>query len=112
MTIYYTAVSAYFLTLVLCQFWHIFLAKTRRVSVFAHPIFANRATLVGVAVAVTVASFCIYVPAINSFFNLAALNGIWWTPSFVFLAFALAFTEGYKAAARAGNGCVLRYLAW
>jgi magnesium-transporting ATPase (P-type) len=77
-TIYRTGVAAYFLTLVLCQAVHVFLAKTRVSSVFTHPIFANRTTLVGVGAALCIASFVIYVPAVNYFFGMTYLNGIWW----------------------------------
>ena len=114
-TIYRSAVAAYFLTLVLCQAVHVFLAKTRTSSVFTHPVFANKSTLVGVGAALCIAAVVIYVPAVNAFFGMAAISIIWWTPFLVFAAFAVAYTEGYKALNRWRPGpgtCWTRWLVW
>jgi sodium/potassium-transporting ATPase subunit alpha len=113
--IYRAAVAAYFLTLVLCQGVHVFLAKTRTSSVFTHPVFANKTTLLGVGAALCIAALVIYVPVVNGFFGMGALGGIWWTCFLVFAAFAMIYTEGYKALFRAQPGpgtCWARWLVW
>jgi len=45
------------------QFWHIFVCKTRRVSIFRHRgLYTNRHTFYGVAIAVAVMLVCAYIP--------------------------------------------------
>ena len=54
-------------------------------------------------------------PAVNAFFGMAAISIIWWTPFLVFAAFAVAYTEGYKALNRWRPGpgtCWARWLVW
>ena len=113
--IYRTGVAAYFLTLVLCQGVHVFLAKTRRTSVFVHPVFMNRLTAAGVGVAVCVAAVVIYVPGINGFFLTHPVSVAWWTVFLIFAAFAMPYTELVKFAARRHPGsrsCWSRSRVW
>jgi magnesium-transporting ATPase (P-type) len=111
--IYRRAVAAYFLTLVLCQAVHIFLCKTRLVSITQHPIFRNRWTIYGVAFSLLVAVLAIYVPEVNKLFGAYYLPGIWWTPFLSFAVVAIAYTEWYKWRARVNpTGRVARWLAW
>jgi hypothetical protein len=39
---------------IMCQFWHIWVCKTRQVSVFKHGFFHNKITIFGVIIAVLV----------------------------------------------------------
>jgi len=59
----------YYWGLVGSQFFHIWLCKTRTVSVFKHPIFANRKTLYGAIVALLIAAFIINVPGVHNLFD-------------------------------------------
>lgn len=107
------AVSAYYFTLIMCQFWHIWFCKTRIVSIFRHPIFENRVTIYGCTVALLFACFIIYTPAVHDLFGANYMFVIWWTCHFAFLLIALVYTEGYKRAARRNpKGFAARYLAW
>jgi magnesium-transporting ATPase (P-type) len=113
--IYQKGVAAYFLTLVLCQSFHIFLTKTRLTSCFIHPFFENKVTLIGVAFSISIAAFCIYVPVINNFFVAAPVSVVQWTIFFCFAAFVLIWTETVKYCARRykdPQAIVHRYFAW
>jgi sodium/potassium-transporting ATPase subunit alpha len=113
--IYHAGVAAYFLTVILCQAVHVFLCKTRLSSVFTHPIFRNTTTLYGVAVAVAVAAFCIYVPVVNNFLLMTYLPVWCWTPFLVFALFAIVETETVKYCARRwpdSNAWWMRALVW
>jgi soluble P-type ATPase len=114
--IYFMGAGAYYIALVLAQAcMHIFMVKTRLTSAFVHRVFANHFTLYGSAAAVFIMAFCIYVPVVNSFFNVAPVYGFWWCTPLIFGAFALAYTECTKLAARRDprpDSFVKRWLIW
>jgi sodium/potassium-transporting ATPase subunit alpha len=114
--IYHRGVSAYFLTLVLCQASHIWFTKTRLTSSFVHPICKNHYTILGILVSLCVSVFCIYTPSVNSFFLAAPIGITQWTVFFIFAFFVLTWTETVKFFARRyrydPNAIVYRYFAW
>jgi magnesium-transporting ATPase (P-type) len=115
-TIYHRGVSAYFLTLVLCQASHIWFTKTRLTSSFVHPVCKNHYTILGILVSLCVSVFCIYTPSVNSFFLAAPITIAQWTVFFIFAFFVLTWTETVKFFARRykddPNAIVHRYFAW
>lgn len=57
------ATSAWYITLIMCQAWHIWVTKTRRVSMFKHAgVITNRTTYYGVFISLVVMVICVYVP--------------------------------------------------
>eukprot|EP00879_Flechtneria_rotunda_P033136 GHRR01036672.1.p1 GENE.GHRR01036672.1~~GHRR01036672.1.p1 ORF type:complete len:117 (+),score=10.16 GHRR01036672.1:158-508(+) len=60
--IYWAAQSAWYVTLISSQFWHIWVCKTREESIFRHGIFRNTVTLYGVLISVAVMIIVVYVP--------------------------------------------------
>ena len=108
--------AAWYITLILSQFWHIWFTKTRRISIFKHPgVYENRITFYGVFASLAIMVVCTYVPFLqdNVFFtaNPPGLQG--WVPHFFFLAFVLLYTEITKAHARTSpNSFFTRNFMW
>ena len=98
--IYHEALTCYFVTLILCQFWHIWLCKTRVASIFTHGIFRNTVTIFGVFISLIVMVVVVFIPALQPIFLTANLGGIGWLPHLVFLLIMLPYTEMTKWAAR------------
>ncbi|GBF90642.1 p-type atpase [Raphidocelis subcapitata] len=98
--IYWESQSAWYCTLVMCQFWHIFMCKTRQVSIFRHGIFRNPITLFGVAISLATILVVTYVPFLQPIFTTFTLNGVAWLPQLGFLGFGLLWTELSKRAVR------------
>jgi sodium/potassium-transporting ATPase subunit alpha len=105
-TLYFRGVGAYFLSLVLCQGWHIWLVKARRTSLAAHGVFRNTATLKGVAISVVIALLLVYLPVVQGAFWAAAVPAVGWGPQFLFAVVAILYTEAVKARARADEARV------
>lgn len=108
--------AAWYITLIMSQFWHIWFCKTRRISVFKHPgLYENRVTYYGVAVALGVMIICTYIPWLqdNVFFTANPPGVQAWVPHFFFLAFCLVYTEGSKAYARKNpNAFFTKWFMW
>ena len=95
--------ASWYITLIMCQFWHIWLCKTRRVSIFKHPgLYENRTTYYGVAVALAIMILAAYVPWLqdNVFYTANPPGQCAWVPHLFFLVFCLAYTETTKWWAR------------
>jgi magnesium-transporting ATPase (P-type) len=110
------AISAWYITLIMSQFWHIWFCKTRRVSVFKHPgLWENRVTFYGVAFALAVMIICTYVPWLQDhvFYNASPPGLQAWVPHFFFLVFCAVYTEGTKFYARRyPNSYFARHIIW
>ncbi|MEW5298334.1 MAG: hypothetical protein WDW36_001472 [Sanguina aurantia] len=91
--IYWEAQNAWYVTLVMCQFWHIFVCKSRQVSVFKHGLFKNPVTCFGLLISILVICLVSYIPQLHSIFGSNSLPGIGWLPHLGFLAFILPYTE-------------------
>lgn len=108
--------AAWYITLIMCQFWHIWFCKTRRVSIFKHPgVYENRVTFYGVFVALAIMILCTYVPWLqkNVFFTANPPGVQAWVPHLFFLAFCLIYTEATKALARKSpNSWFVRNFMW
>lgn len=66
------ATSVWYITLIMCQAWHIWVCKTRRVSMFKHPgVIENRTTYYGVFISLAIMVVCVYIPWLqdNVFFT-------------------------------------------
>ena len=95
--------ASWYITLIMSQFWHIWLCKTRRVSIFKHPgLYENRTTYYGVAVALAIMILAAYVPWLqdNVFYTANPPGQCAWVPHLFFLVFCLAYTETTKWWAR------------
>lgn len=89
-------VAAFYLTLILCQGWHVFLCKTRSQSIFKHGIFRNRQSVYGVLSAIALGCFFVYVPGVNNLFDTRNPSFWPWVLHFIFPAVYIPFTEYNK----------------
>jgi magnesium-transporting ATPase (P-type) len=111
--IYFQAQSAWYITLVCCQFWHIWVCKTRQVSIFKHGIFRNLVTVWGVCISIPVMVIIVYMPFLQGIFSTANMVGIGWVAQLGFLLVFVPYTEYTKALARRDpDGWVAQHLCW
>lgn len=108
--------AAWYITLILCQFWHIWFCKTRRVSVFQHKgLFGNRSTYLGTAIALMIMIVCSYIPWLqDNVFYTANPPGVQaWVPHLFFLVWVFTYTELSKAFARKNpNHWYVSWFCW
>lgn len=74
--IFSQAATAFYITLTVTQFTHIWVCKTRVNSIFVHG-FGNISTFYGVAIGLVLVIFFSYVPGVHNFCGSAVVN---WTP--------------------------------
>jgi sodium/potassium-transporting ATPase subunit alpha len=107
--------AAWYLSLVLCQFWHIWNCRTRTASIFSHGLFSNVVMLYGGVTEIAIMCAVIYVPVFQRMdaFQTRDLLGVYWLPQFAYAGFIFAYNEGVKWAVRAmPRGWVARHLSW
>lgn len=111
--VYTESVAAYYGTVVANQVFHVFVCKTRYVSVWAHGLLSNPVTLGGVASALLLSVFFIYVPGVQLYFFTNALFGAIWLCSLIYALFIFSFSEWVKLQSRRfPDGWVATQLNW
>ena len=107
-----TAQTAYFTTLVMSQFAHIWFCRTRQKSVFKHG-FRNIVCNYGVCLEIMILIIIVYIPAMQPVFSTTQIDGVYWTMWIgSFLCF-LVFNETRKWWTRKyTTGKVAKYLLW
>jgi sodium/potassium-transporting ATPase subunit alpha len=110
--IFSQGVTAFYITLAVSQFFHIFVCKTRINSIFVHG-FGNRLTFYGVFVGLALVILFSYIPGVHAFVGSAVVS---WTPWALTPAAGVAlliYSEAYKwFARRSPNGIAAKYLSW
>lgn len=110
------ATSVWYITLIMSQAWHIWVCKTRRVSMFKHPgVISNRTTFYGVFISLAIMVVCVYIPYLqdNVFFTSNPPNVQAWIPHFGFLVFIVVYTEWEKWLARVNpRHWFVRWFVW
>ena len=107
--------GAWYLTLILNQFWHIWNCRTRVVSIFTHGITGNIVTIYGAVAEIAIACAVVYIPAFNqaNAFQTLPVHGIFWLPHFIFMAFIFSYNETVKWYVRnQPQSRVARWLGW
>ena len=104
--------TAYYVTLVMSQFIHIWFCRTRQKSLFSHG-FRNAVCNYGVLLELAILLIVVYVPAFQPVFNTMNLEGRFWTPWFGSFFALLALNEGRKYWTRKyPKGKVAKYFLW
>jgi sodium/potassium-transporting ATPase subunit alpha len=110
--IFSQAATAFYITLTVTQFFHIWVCKTRVNSLFVHG-FGNRTTFYGVLVGLLLTIFFSYVPGVHNFTGSAIVNWTPWAVAPVAGAILWIYNESYKAlASRNHENRVLKFLTW
>jgi sodium/potassium-transporting ATPase subunit alpha len=93
------AAGAWYIVLILSQFFHIWMCKVRRLSIFQHGL-RNRTTFVGVLVSLCFMVIFVYVPGVQTFFGAAANGYIPWVTGIVVGILLWAINEPRRWIAR------------
>ncbi|KAI9991904.1 hypothetical protein PInf_017284 [Phytophthora infestans] len=94
------ACASWYIALVTCQFFHIWMVKTRRTSVIKARIFKNIFTVYGAAMEILIVLLVVYVPGIQSFFGTATVDYVPWLIGCGAGIVTCLYSEAIKAVAR------------
>jgi len=112
-TMFSEAATAFYITLTVAQFCHIWVCKTRISSLFVHG-FANKLTFYGVGMGLALAIFFSYVPGVQSFVGSAKVGWIPWVCALATGVILWVYNEGSKwwfRHAKPSNSLV-RFFSW
>ncbi len=105
--------SAFYIVIVFGQFWHIWICKSRRQSLFSRNPFENMSTITGCAFELVLLICFVYVPGLNTIMGAYPARWEPWVIALATPAILLLYTEYVKYQARNNpTGCVTRHLAW
>ncbi len=110
--LYRTAITGFFASIIICQVSDVIICRTRRQSLFTVGVFTNRLVLFGIAIELTLLGLISYVPAFNTFFGTAPLQGWHLMLSVPFAILIVLGDEVRRIYVRRGNPFVLRWLTW
>jgi sodium/potassium-transporting ATPase subunit alpha len=116
-TILSEARASWYIGLVMGQFWHIWMCKTRRASVFQHGIFQNVTMIYGTLLEFSLLIILVYVPGVQEFMGAANVGYIPWLVSFGSGMLIWIYNEQRRAYVRAQKkkgkkNKILRYISW
>jgi sodium/potassium-transporting ATPase subunit alpha len=97
------AQSAYFCTLVLSQFWHAWMCKTRVVSIWKHGLFSNKYLNIGVVITLLVMLLAVLVPGVQDVLGSrfdASATWLYFVPSLISFALFWSLNELRKYSMR------------
>lgn len=104
--------AAFYVTLIMSQFAHIWMCKTRTQSLFTHGI-KNMVMNYGVFIELGLLIIIVYVPWLQPIFGTAYLPGYFWLPWIGAALLLWVWGEGRKFYTRRHpDGCLARYFAW
>ncbi|GMF25647.1 unnamed protein product [Phytophthora fragariaefolia] len=110
------ACGSWYIALIVCQFFHIWMAKTRRASVIKVSPFKNTVTIYGATIEILIVVLVVYVPGFQSFFGTASADYVPWLIGCGTGAITCLYSEAIKAIARreipGEERCLARWLAW
>lgn len=82
--IYAQSVAAWYVTIILNQCWHVWVCKTRVISIFTHGLGGNPVTFLGIVIALSSAVLFVYLPVLQPYFFTYNLAGPVWACSICF----------------------------
>ncbi|KAE9032063.1 Sodium/potassium-transporting ATPase subunit alpha [Phytophthora rubi] len=110
------ACGSWYIALIVCQFFHVWMVKTRRTSVVNASPLKNTVTIYGAAIEILIVVFVVYVPGFQSFFGTASADYLPWLIGCGTGVMTCLYSETIKAFARreipGQERCLARWLAW
>jgi sodium/potassium-transporting ATPase subunit alpha len=91
--------SGYWITLVMCQFWHVWMCKTRIISLFKHNM-RNWTMTMGVIIEACLVVIIVYVPFLHFPFGTANVDGYYWLVNLGMVVLIWTWAEARKAVTR------------
>ncbi len=113
--LYCQAQAAWYLTLIMCQCWHIWNCRARSVSILTQGLLSNIVCIYAVVAELAIMAAVIYIPIFQKpdAFQTRQLNGFYWLPHFVYCGYIFTYNEGVKYCVRNHpQGWVARFLGW
>jgi sodium/potassium-transporting ATPase subunit alpha len=110
--IFSQGVTAFYITLTVAQFFHIWVCKTRINSIFVHGL-SNKLTFYGVFVGFLLVIFFSYVPGVHNFVGSAVVGWIPWAAAPATGTVLMVYNEGAKwFRRRRPENAVAKALTW
>eukprot|EP00048_Salpingoeca_helianthica_P021743 m.14196 g.14196 ORF g.14196 m.14196 type:complete len:1391 (-) comp6355_c0_seq1:24-4196(-) len=107
------AAGAYWWMLVMAQVMHIFMCKTRRLSLYTHGIWNNAVMIYGVGLEVALILIFIFIPKLNSLLVGLPFPSRFWPMFLAPWAALVVYNEGRKYLGRRDpNGFFAKYINW
>jgi sodium/potassium-transporting ATPase subunit alpha len=110
--LYLRAVTAFFVSIVICQISNVMICRTGRESVFRKGLFSNRLILLGIASELALVWLLIQNSAARKIFGTFSLTIPEMALSLPFALLILFADEARKSLLRRGSGFAKRYLDW
>nr|CAI99409.1 P-type ATPase [Pythium aphanidermatum] len=114
--LYMEACASWYIALVFCQFFHVWMCKTRRSSIFKHGLFKNTSMIYGTAVELLLLVVLVYVPGVQDFMGAMPADYVPWLIGFGTGSITWLYSETIKSLARSQprnkRSCLVKYLAW
>ncbi|KAG7382833.1 ATPase Na K transporting alpha [Phytophthora boehmeriae] len=118
--IFEKACGSWYVALIFCQFFHVWVCKTRRTSIFEHGVFNNATMIYGTIVALSLMIIFVYVPGVQDFMGAEPADHIPWLIALGTGTTTWVYAESIKLASRklpvdvdgVKPGFVARFLAW
>jgi len=110
--LYMKAVTAFFVSIVICQIANVMVCRTRRESVFRKGLFSNRLVLIGIFTELALVWIISNNHVAQKLFGTYHLTLSEMTLALPFAIFILAADESRKLLVRRGNSFVTRHLSW
>ncbi len=110
--VYRQAITAFFVSIIICQIADVLICRTRRQSIFTVGMFSNKLINLGILSELAIVLAITYVPFMNTFFGTAPLAWWHWLISIPFALLILLGDELRRVLVRRGNRFVLHWLTW
>jgi sodium/potassium-transporting ATPase subunit alpha len=110
--LYLRAVTAFFVSIVICQIANVMICRTGRESILSKGLFTNRLILLGIASELALLWIIVNNPVAQKVFGTYHLSPVEMLLSLPFALFIVLADEARKAFRRRGNVFVERYMNW
>uniref|UniRef100_K3WVZ4 Cation-transporting P-type ATPase C-terminal domain-containing protein n=1 Tax=Globisporangium ultimum (strain ATCC 200006 / CBS 805.95 / DAOM BR144) TaxID=431595 RepID=K3WVZ4_GLOUD len=104
--------GSWYIALVTCQFFHVWMCKTRRVSIFKHGIFMNAGMIYGTLLLLSIAVILVYVSSVQDVMGSASVDYVPWFIALCTGSITWIYRESTKYVARRDEGCIATTLTW
>ncbi|MBL6954645.1 MAG: HAD-IC family P-type ATPase [Alphaproteobacteria bacterium] len=111
-TLYRTAITGFFASIIICQIADVIICRTRRQSLLSVGFLSNRLVLLGIGTELVLLALISYVPACNIFFGTEPLAPWQLALSLPFAVLILLGDELRRYFVRRENPFVLEWLTW
>lgn len=110
------ACGSWYIALVVCQFFHVWTCKTRRISILKHGLLNNTVMIYGTLLSLSIAVILVYVPNLQDVMGSASVDYLPWLIALGTGSITWLYREGTKCIARRDEvgttSLATRWLTW